>query len=496
MQPFIKRYVIFTALNSLVDRHSSRSANRALLSCSRYHRMCFFIKSGSTKENAFMIIAVLSAPNNFEARNSIRDTWKSLTNRPYLKFYFLIGRQNCQIHPFDRKSEFSCDEFHFTQNNDSACKKSGWTPVMLNHYDLLSTTSGASSFTFRVNYPVIIRGIRLWKQSIKGLSKAVVNLKNARTGHLVTSVSFEIPNSPYNDSIWLESQTNPFLLPKSFDAEVEIDLKYLESYNGVSIPCYGFSNWFDLCGAIQLTSQFHPDSGWINFNNKSCTPISLLLELNDIEAHVKEADARSLQWQSHIKTLAQNLDHEVAMYKDIIFTDVVDVYRNIPQKLLHFYKWASQNINFTYLLKTDDDTFIDIPAVTKFLQAVPTKDALQMWWWGKLRHGLPVERHGKWQELEYGAPVYPPFLCGGGYVINNIVVEYLVRNYQWLYNFQGEDTCLGIWLSGVHPVSPKTASCKWSCTSECDQTSCNRCQLSTEEMLSVWKKYEENRTIC
>lgn len=48
-----------------------------------------------------------------------------------------------------------------------------------------------------------------------------------------------------------------------------------------------------------------------------------------------------------------------------------------------------------------------------------------LWWWGRFRFGLPVERHGKWQELEYKAPVYPPFPCGGGYILNRNVIRYL-----------------------------------------------------------------------
>lgn len=442
-------------------------------------------------ESAFIVIAVLSAQNNFKARASIRDTWKSLTNRPDVRFYFLIGRNICLTHPTDRKSPLACEALEFQSDENAA-----WTPVRLDDNDTIPGGSGVSSFTFRVNFPVIIRGVRLWKQAVQGSTVAIVNLKNAKTGHLVTSFSFEVSASLHNESSWLEIETSPFLFPKSFDVEVQLHVQHTEDYREVSVPCSGLSNWVDLSGAVEFTSQFKPDVGWVNFDNKSCTPISLFLELNDVDKHLKEKDSRSMQWQSHVETLSQDLEREAATEKDVLFLDVVDVYKNIPKKLLQFYKWVTKAVRFTYLLKTDDDTFIDIPVVIKFLESIPSTDLSQMWWWGKLRHGLPVERHGKWQELQYAAPVYPPFLCGGGYIINKLIVDYLVTNIRWLYPFQGEDTSLGIWLSGVHPVFPKNASCKWSCASECEQTLCNRCQLSTDELILVWQKYKGKGTLC
>lgn len=89
-----------------------------------------------------------------------------------------------------------------------------------------------------------------------------------------------------------------------------------------------------------------------------------------------------------------------------------------------------QNLKFSFLLKADDDTFLNVPTIENYLKSLgkieeEPNDSSELWWWGRLRHGLPVERHGKWQELQYAAPVYPPFLCGGGYVLNANVVKLL-----------------------------------------------------------------------
>ena len=58
---------------------------------------------------------------------------------------------------------------------------------------------------------------------------------------------------------------------------------------------------------------------------------------------------------------------ESAKYKDIIFGDFDDTFNNLPIKVLMGFKWASRFCEFEYLLKTDDDVFVHIPNMFKFL---------------------------------------------------------------------------------------------------------------------------------
>lgn len=100
----------------------------------------------------------------------------------------------------------------------------------------------------------------------------------------------------------------------------------------------------------------------------------------------------------------------------------------------------------------------------------------------RFRSDWPVERVGKWRELDFTSPVYPSFACGAGNVLSADLVRWLALNaghlkpYQvyfyyrlnqsWSiikpnffqilnfeqFNFQGEDVSMGIWLSAVGPV--------------------------------------------
>ena len=44
-------------------------------------------------------------------------------------------------------------------------------------------------------------------------------------------------------------------------------------------------------------------------------------------------------WQTVLLREQKELQHEMSHYNDILVVDVVDVYRNLPRKLLKFYSW-------------------------------------------------------------------------------------------------------------------------------------------------------------
>lgn len=138
---------------------------------------------------------------------------------------------------------------------------------------------------------------------------------------------------------------------------------------------------------------------------------------------------------------------------------------------------------------------------------------------------------GKWREDGYRSAAYPSFPCGGGYVVNKGIVEYLAANSKNLQYFQGEDVSIGIWLSGLqtiqhtalvseedHPViqdkiianhlqesgrsanvsrsggRPALDACEWSCGGErtSDVPLCSKVQLSESEMYDTWNEYIRN----
>jgi hypothetical protein len=55
--------------------------------------------------------------------------------------------------------------------------------------------------------------------------------------------------------------------------------------------------------------------------------------------HVATRNDRQKSWENEMKSLKNKLLKESEDKGDILFLDVVDVYRNLPRKLLNFLKW-------------------------------------------------------------------------------------------------------------------------------------------------------------
>jgi hypothetical protein len=53
----------------------------------------------------------MSSQNNFEARQSIRDTWLYLTKQENVKYFFLVGKEICNVPPEDRIYKEACVEW-------------------------------------------------------------------------------------------------------------------------------------------------------------------------------------------------------------------------------------------------------------------------------------------------------------------------------------------------------------------------------------------------
>ncbi|MEQ2203442.1 hypothetical protein XENOCAPTIV_030148 [Xenoophorus captivus] len=105
--------------------------------------------------------------------------------------------------------------------------------------------------------------------------------------------------------------------------------------------------------------------------------------------------ARMEKRASSLRREDADLQEESLRHGDMVFVDVVDTYRNVPSKLLQFYKWYAK----------------------------------QSW---------AVDRIGKWQELEYASPAYPAFACGSGYVVSRDLVQWLASNAKKLKAYQVE----------------------------------------------------------
>lgn len=101
--------------------------------------------------------------------------------------------------------------------------------------------------------------------------------------------------------------------------------------------------------------------------------------------YMKMIDKFNMEWKERNNFVCQYFREEKDFYKDILFVDIVDIYRNLFIKLLLFYKWLFKNIYLRFVLKIDDDCFVNMDLVYMFLLELDERNDNIFIWWGNFR---------------------------------------------------------------------------------------------------------------
>jgi len=125
--------------------------------------------------------------------------------------------------------------------------------------------------------------------------------------------------------------------------------------------------------------------------------------------------------ESNFPAHRQSVIEENNLFHDIIKEDFVDSYKNLTYKTIMGLKWVSQKCsNAKYLLKTDDDMWINIPTLMASLENPVVEERLKTSIAGMCtQKALPIRnRQSKWYAsyLSFPEKMYPGFCSGTGYV--------------------------------------------------------------------------------
>jgi hypothetical protein len=150
------------------------------------------------------------------------------------------------------------------------------------------------------------------------------------------------------------------------------------------------------------------------------------------------------EYTTYLEEEDNALTEEQAEYQDMIFTPKEESYRSLPRKLKEAYAWTIQHTQARWIVKLDDDFFVKIDAVTEYLKSHDDSVPFVV---GRIMPKSRVMRKGKWAEFDFDHKFYPRFPLGScGHAVSRPAVEYVVANKDSLFEYQGEDTSLGIWL--------------------------------------------------
>ena len=139
---------------------------------------------------------------------------------------------------------------------------------------------------------------------------------------------------------------------------------------------------------------------------------------------------------------------EAEEHKDIIIlTDVTVSLQTLTKRTIKSFKFALEQFEFSYMLKCDDDTFVDVLRLASELQMRRDRTRL---YWGFMSGKNAVIRYlpGAYKETEWSlCDLYMPYAFGGGYLLSRDLIQLLAQNEAHLKLYKCEDVAVGAWLA-------------------------------------------------
>lgn len=151
------------------------------------------------------------------------------------------------------------------------------------------------------------------------------------------------------------------------------------------------------------------------------------------------------------------VDNEIERYSDILKGSYMDSYRNLTHKVMHGLHWASTVCPTKYVLKTDDDVFVNTKLLLNILESNTPEANVYIGLLVDSQKRLEVIRNpmNKWVVSfeEFPHSHYPPYSSGMGYVLSHDVVMRMVNLSQFTVPIPNEDAYIGV-LANMLNVQP------------------------------------------
>ena len=150
---------------------------------------------------------------------------------------------------------------------------------------------------------------------------------------------------------------------------------------------------------------------------------------------------------------------EAAIHKDIVMGKFNDTFRNLYKKMILSISWPlEEKCSASYILKTDEDCFVNIRNLLNLLDRYHITNGTQPIYVGRRQDDMPVIRDIQDRyyvsEKEFPEPYFYPYASGGGYVFSGNLLPLLVNVSKTAPLFPNEDALLGSLMHriGVEPI--------------------------------------------
>ena len=194
------------------------------------------------------------------------------------------------------------------------------------------------------------------------------------------------------------------------------------------------------------------------------------------------------------------IEKENAVYKDIIQQTIAEGYDALTVRTLMIFEWVVRNASETnFLLKMDDDTFVQLEQIVAFLRTVTREESLYMghFFYEQEVYRSPLEKN---YEPLYEGSLYPPYASGSGYVLSINLVQFILRSWkepQSLRIFRNEDVSVGIWLLALNDVRRLHRDDFWpEPPAECKEDAVLVHRVDPLQMLKYYKNLRTSGCMC
>ena len=115
------------------------------------------------------------------------------------------------------------------------------------------------------------------------------------------------------------------------------------------------------------------------------------------------------------ETLTGNIYAEAAIYRDIMIEDIQESFYKLSYKVMIGLTWAHYKFRYDFILKCDDDVFIQVDRMLNLLTTAQKHEG----YFGQVMVDQPVMRDGKYglTKEEHGNKYFAPYCSGGGFYI-------------------------------------------------------------------------------
>ena len=146
------------------------------------------------------------------------------------------------------------------------------------------------------------------------------------------------------------------------------------------------------------------------------------------------------------------LQSEKALHQDLLIGNYLDSYRNLTLKVIPGFTWSVNHCPCSYIVKTDDDCFVNAGLLYAFLlHHNPLARGLFVGNIVNDKSKLKVNRgpRNRWavSHKDYPGKYYPPYASGMGYILSMDVAQQLVTESNFVQPIPVEDAYVGIVMS-------------------------------------------------